>query len=1509
MAITLDEVRTRLHAAGEEGGDFRLVVAGLATRAVDDVAKRFLPGAELRLAGVRFTETPADGGTIVVAGTGVETPFAEAAVEASFHVAGGEAVLRVAATGGLRWTLGAAFPALAGTVADDFRFAPDPAPNLRLRSDPDPGALRPVRGAAIAGTLDLETTAGGLGTLFGGRTLAVHGSVDAGDKGASVTALELDVPVASNVELGFARLATMDLGIGGDLLPGDVPGTVSIIPRLAADATLLLSAGGAEHPLPLSAEVSDLGRSWRFRVGLDGTIEAAWEELSHLVNGVAVHELIPASLRLDALLRFDALAFDVDFGAATPVQSVSLGVRNASPWTVLRLGGADRDLVVEKVGVGVIVREPFGRRAATVQLDGEVRIGAAGSLVVHAGFPDFSIFAGLKEGTTLHLDEAIEYFAGPGLSLPRIELETLELEVSSGAYRVAVEAALGWQIGSLPLALEAVGLELDHAGGETSIAARGEIWLAGVGLSVTAEHAGAGRGWHFEGGTLPGESIPIGELMQDLVEVFGVEGTLPDPVAKATLSALRVAFDTGTRAFTFFCETRIPLASGVAGGAPGRVVDATLEIAVRPSGGGYEKLVRGTVKVDDLAFDLAFDSDPAATRFLAGYRNLAGGSVNLGTLLAAVTDDPAVVEAAGSFSIDLKDALVVYDRPAAQPSSVVFGADIGTGVDLSNLPLVGRAFPTGDALRLAFQPVVATRAVPAAEMDALRALVPEGGLVLPAGELARGLSLATRLDLGGTPLQFALPFGIDQGTGAIQDASKPAQAPPAPAPAATPGPGGVHWLALQRTFGPLHLERIGVRFEKGDLWFYLDGGLAAAGLTLELDGLGVGIGLADIQAHRFDPRFTLRGVGIDFRNDALEIGGALLHLPPEETGGADEYDGMAVIKVSDFGLTAIGSYAELNGFRSLFLYAALNTPIGGPPYFFVMGLAAGFGFNRDLRIPAMDQLIDFPLVAAAVGGAGSEPVLAGGAAGRGYLLDKLARLHDSVPVRQGQFFFALGLRFTTFKVLDCFALVTASVGGQHLEFDLLGIASVVLPPVKGGRAVAPLAELQLALRAAVVPDEGYVALLGELTRNSYILSRDCRLTGGFALAAWFLGPHAGDFVATVGGYHPDYRVPDHYPRVPRVGFNWSVSSSLTLKGGIYFALLPHAAMAGGDLEAVFESGPIRAWFRAGAHFLVAWEPFHYDARVYVDMGVQYTFDFFGSHTISADLGADLHLWGPDFSGEAHIHLSIVSFTIEFGAAAVPPPALKWPEFRDAFLPTAHDGTRAVAGVSVAAGLVGRAVGDDGRELLVVNPRDLVLETNSLIPSTRARTGAKGDLPAFDGDFPDFGIGPMGVARGAAQGTHTVHARWDGNEADALFAFEPLRRRAPGALWGGVLRPQVNGESWIEGALTGIRLRPAKPPTPGETHAVPRANLGFDTQSQDAPRPRPAERRFADAADSGRARLRDRLADDATAAARAGLLSALGIDPATAVVGLDGSPAADFLFPPRVGTLAAPPVQP
>ncbi len=615
-----------------------------------------------------------------------------------------------------------------------------------------------------------------------------------------------------------------------------------------------------------------------------------------------------------------------------------------------------------------------------------------------------------------------------------------------------------------------------------------------------------------------------------------------------------------------------------------------------------------------------------------------------------------------------------------------------------------------------------------------------------------------------------------------------------------------------RTYAPQFMqqnyqfaEKVGVQYKDAVIWFLLDAALSAAGLSLDLEGLSVGSPLS-----KFDPKFDLRGLGIDYKSGPIEIDGAFLRGQITFEGKEyDDYSGTVTIRTEPLTLAAIGSYVQLPVGPSMFVYAVLDYPIGGPAFFFITGLAAGFGYNRQLHVPPIDGIQSFPLVQEAMGGLTGIPNLA----------DELAKLQEYIPPSVGNYFLAIGIRFSSFKMIDSFVLVSATFG-HRFELDVLGLSTLVLPVPEKGETVTPIAEVQLALRAAFIPDERFLGISAQLTSNSFLLDRKCHLTGGFAFYSWFAGEHSGDFIITVGGYHPHFSRPSHYPTVPRLGFNWQVNSHLNFKGSAYYALASSALMAGCNFSATWEDGSLKAWFDAGIDFLISWKPYHYEADFHISIGASYTFWLFGTHHITVSVGADVSIWGPEFAGRAHIHLWIISFTISFGASdrnQINP--IPWTQFRDSFLPEDDK----ICTINLKAGLIDRKAADsndeeetDGENLGIVNPKTLCLTTDSAIPLQTVSLESQ-NLD-HTGAITSFNIGTMQLSNGQIISTQRIIITRDDNPVEADFDFQPLTKNVPAALWGSRLKPSLQGEQMVPNLLTGYEIhdrRPAEAP-----HAAP-----------------------------------------------------------------------------------------
>jgi hypothetical protein len=342
----------------------------------------------------------------------------------------------------------------------------------------------------------------------------------------------------------------------------------------------------------------------------------------------------------------------------------------------------------------------------------------------------------------------------------------------------------------------------------------------------------------------------------------------------------------------------------------------------------------------------------------------------------------------------------------------------------------------------------------------------------------------------------------------------------------------------------------------------------------------------------------------------------------------------------------------------------------------------------------------------------------------------------------------------------------------------------------------PLVSVELALKARFSTIEGVISVEARLTDNSWVLSRDCRLTGGFAFFLWFAGEHSGDFVITIGGYHPRYTPPAHYPVVPRLGFNWRVSSSIYIKGEAYFALTPREVMAGGLLEAVYDSGDVRAWFRAWANMYIKWRPFWFEVEIGIAIGVSVD-TWLGR--VEIETGASLIVWGPEIGGEVTVDVWVISITIPFGAdRVIPVEAISWDEFRTTLLPAEDD--KLFAG-GIERGLVSGSPATGPWSVLP----EFVIRTETFLGAGRVRLGSgvqtasvtDGDRGAFDID-----IKPMQLT-----GVTSVHAvrvlnHLDQDVTSRFQLREALSGNVARALWD---TETSQPDRSVIPAYTGVRL--------------------------------------------------------------------------------------------------------
>ncbi|RTQ50298.1 hypothetical protein EJV47_11785 [Hymenobacter gummosus] len=1398
----------QLLADAQQAGAFSLDLTQLQSAAVSQLAQDYLPAQPLQLAAPVTVSTAADGAQVTVSGTGTAGWLAKAGVTAQFTYAdNADVALQLTVTAPEGWSFGAGFPTLQGTVLENFAFVAGQPSVLQLAS----AALD--AGLTFTAALDLQKLSGGLAELLGLSNQTFTGFFRCAKNGTAIQQVELDSPVIAQTDLKIFAVQDTSFKVGSNITYDFLAKETHAVPYVVFATSIPFSAQGQQHTLPLTATVYDFGRSLRFEADVTGVASAALDEIVALAKNfpVDIPSVVPPDFHLEDVLQFRGFFFDIDFSNPNKLALIGFDIGSASPWTLLHLSAAKQDIALTNVLLQFRLNDPLGAKLPWASLGGDIVLGQAGVIEAGATYPEFSVHGGLKDEALLHFSELLGSLLGPSTAeLPLIDVTTLNFAFAKGNYAFDAEVEGYMPLGSLPLAIEDIRFGVAYTPEKLTGVLAGIINVAGVDVLLSATYAGAGLGWQFLGATGTGQAIPIGTLMKDVADRFGVGEDLPPALTGLTVDNVTVTLDTKTNDSTFSCELQFPVQGQT-------TVDLTLDIALTHVDGKFEKTFKGRLTLAGRQFDLDFSTGGTDTIFWGDYENTAGQELAVSDLLRLLlpADDSLLTETQ-DLRFNLKDAFAGYLKGTDEGAVAkwLLGLDMEFGADLTALPLVGQYIPKDEALRLVFQPRIATQEFLQADVTALKDLLGDAAIVLP-DAFSKGLLLQIELSLGTVVIPMALPIGLKQG----QLADDPTKAPAPPA-GTTPAPAEkATWFNLQKSFGPLQLQRVGVQYESGLLTFLLDGGFSVAGLTVSLVGLS-----ASAQLHPFALSFGLQGLGIEFKSGPVEIGGAFLakHYTDSQGNPYTEYSGAVQIKAEEFSLAAVGAYANYEGHPSMFVYGVLDVPLGGPAFFFVTGLAAGFGFNRALQVPGIDKVAQFPLVSLAAGGAG---------AAKPSLATMLEQLHSYIPPAVGEYFLAVGIKFTSFKLIDSFALLVVSFGSDF-ELDLLGLSTLVLPAQTGG-AVPPLAEVQMALKASFVPAIGFVGVEAKLTSASFLFSRDCHLTGGFAFYCWFAGPHQDDFAVTLGGYHPSYQRPAHFPVVDKLGFNWVITSQLSIKGDAYFALVPSAVMAGTHLSAVWEDGSLRAWFNAGADFIIAWKPYHYDASMYVDMGVSYTYHFFGTHHISVDVGADLHIWGPEFAGKAHVHLWIVTFDVRFGSSSSQQPSpISWPEFSQSFLPDHNT----VCSLAVQRGLV-KKDGDGADAHPVVNPKDMVLGFNSLVPlkSAKQQTAAQttADL-SLNGAATNWGVGPMGLPAVLVGSEAVVTVKRGNDYVTEGLRLEPVTKGVPVGLWGQSVSPAINGARLIDGAACGFTISCSPPKEPAETAFIDRAELELEPEDISSP---------------------------------------------------------------------------
>ncbi|MDP9417449.1 MAG: hypothetical protein M3P48_06380, partial [Actinomycetota bacterium] len=790
-------------------------------------------------------------------------------------------------------------------------------------------------------------------------------------------------------------------------------------------------------------------------------------------------------------------------------------------------------------------------------------------------------------------------------------------------------------------------------------------------------------------------------------------------------------------------------------------------------------LLLGVVLKDQPANELLdglFDPDTLMARAARLFQNIAGAGISIDVdqlTLALVTEDGVI-----GLKAEIEHRWALFEGDISlwleNDDSWIEGNPVGDGgVFLGFLEVPGLRFAPhlhvwGVGLRIGKSSGPLLDVGLSVESIALHAFAKVGGTTIDGGAQLQLTNLA--VSAGGASGGNGIAAGIVRDTGST---------PPRPAfsPAIAiqkhgsgemsvslrAGDGdGPWWVAIQKGFGPLYLEQVGLGVELAnrridEVSLFLDGSVSLFGLTCQVDDLQITYLVS--KNDFFNPaawEIDLAGLAVSANMAGLSIAGGLLkHRQPNST--AVEYLGMLLARFGVYGITIYGGYGEGddNGerFVAFFAVGAVVGPIGGPPAFFLTGIGGGFGINRELVVPPdLSRFGDYPLIQAL-----------DVAARPGNPMDQLRALGHAFPMKRGNFWFAAGLSFTSFALVDGIAVVAVEVG-NGLDISLLGLGRMALP-----RPQAALVSIEIALVVRFSSSEGVLWVQGQLTDNSWLLYPDVRLTGGFAFVTWFKGEYRGQFVLTLGGYHPDFVKPG-YPQVPRLGLRWQYGSNIVVQAGAYFALTSEAVMAGGDFSASASFGWAWAEVGFGAHGIVFFDPFRYKVNAYarIDAGVTVEIWPFGDVSFSVHVGARVQVEGPKFHGRATVEVGPCEVTVEFGDTdQTRNDPLDAGAFVAKYLEPSDGGAVTLA-VMTTYGVAPAGSGDITPDGTAQRPFKVVAEFGLIVASTVPLTDvapATG-MAAHHAPSSVLGVAPMGTPSLAT----TLQQSWRRNAAELAFPF-------------------------------------------------------------------------------------------------------------------------------------------
>jgi hypothetical protein len=404
---------------------------------------------------------------------------------------------------------------------------------------------------------------------------------------------------------------------------------------------------------------------------------------------------------------------------------------------------------------------------------------------------DYGFSGQLIDDTKINIKEILSHFLGHSqyADLPELEVRdfSFSAQPQSKAYQGEILLYGDWSIAGLSaFSLHDVFFRLDHKAGEgdTTFQAVGIFALGDAQLFVSADYVSDGHGWTFAGGTYEQAKIPIGTWLNDIRTILGLESSipLPPPLQGLALSDVGVRFNTATKDFSFHGTVQFPV-DGKGEGNSRATLAVQVDLEQEPRQTSHAFNFSGALHVFEREFTVGYGSYENTSLLVAAYDSPNGDTVELKGFVGQISQEMAKVITPG-MAISFKHAQLAFGK-TGETSKFLFGIELGAGIQLAKLPLVGQAFDRSQALSVVLQLLAASADFEIGEIQQINQLTASGVTKLPDSRMSgRKVHLKAALHFSGTSHPLNLPLETNVGastSGPGQPAlSHPALLLPAP---------------------------------------------------------------------------------------------------------------------------------------------------------------------------------------------------------------------------------------------------------------------------------------------------------------------------------------------------------------------------------------------------------------------------------------------------------------------------------------------------------------------------------------------------------------------------------------------------------------------------------------------------------------------------------------------------------------------------------------------------------